>query len=77
MRLNYFHRIIFSILEIVAGCINLLKSLGGFSPTCDLDGTYLKSRMEEVREDVVRKSSKQRENAQSEYRRRVNELTSR
>jgi len=77
MRLNYFQKIIFSILEIVAGCINLLKSLVGLSPNCDLDGLYLKAKMERVREKVVSKSYKQRENAENEYRKRVTELTSR
>ena len=77
MRLTYFDRIIFSSLEIIAGYINLSKSLVGLSPNCDLDGLYLKAKMEKVREGVVHKSSKQRENAQDEYRRRVNELTSR
>ena len=77
MRLNYFQRIIFSGLEIIAGCINLLKSLVGLYPNCDLDGAYLKSNMEKVHYSTVMRTSKQRENAQNEYSRRVTELTSR
>ena len=49
----------------------------GLSPNCDLDGLYLKAKMERVREKVVSKSYKQRENAENEYRKRVTELTSR
>jgi len=77
MRLNYFQRIMFSGLEIIAGCINFFKSVVGLSPNCDIDGAYLKSRMEKVYYSTVMKTSKQREDAENEYRSRVNELTSR
>lgn len=67
----------FSGLEIIAGCINLFKSLIGLSPNCDLDGFYLKSKMEKVHNNTVMRTSKQREVAQDEYRQRVQEITSR
>ena len=77
MRLNYLQRIIFSGLEVVSGCINLLKSLAGLHPNCDMDGAYLKSRMENIHDSTLMNTSQQRENAENEYRRRVTELTSR
>ena len=77
MRLNYLQRIIFSGLEIVAGCINLLKSLAGLHPNCDMDGAYLKYIMGKIRGSTLMNTSQQRENAENEYRRRVTELTSR
>lgn len=77
MKLSYFNKIIFSILSILSGSINLLRSLVGLHPNIDLDGAYLKIIMEKVHYSLVTNTSKQRENAQDEYRRRVQELTSR
>jgi len=77
MRLNYLQRIIFSFLGIAAGCVNILKSLVGLSPNCDLDGTYLQVIMEKLHDGTLIATAKQREEAQDEYRRRVRKLTSR
>tara|TARA_R110000824_G_scaffold48867_1_gene137578 strand:- start:2060 stop:2293 length:234 start_codon:yes stop_codon:yes gene_type:complete len=77
MRLTYFQKIIFSGLEVISGCINLIISLLGLSPTCDLDGNYLKHRIEKIHSSTLDRTSQQREKADNEYRARVNELTSR
>lgn len=74
MRLNYFQKIVFSMLEIVAGVLNLLSSLIGRNPTCDLDGRYLSRKMEDIQSSRVRSVSKQRVDAENEYRERVREI---
>lgn len=74
MRLNYFQKIVFSILEIVAGVLNLLSSLLGRNPTCDLDGRYLTRKMEDIHSSKVRSVSKQRMDAENEYKERVREI---
>ena len=77
MKLNYFQRIMFSFLEVISGILNLVTSLLGMSPTWDLDGSFLKRRMESVYFNQVNNTAKDRENAQNEYRERVSELTAR
>ena len=77
MSLNYFQKIIFSFLEVISGILNLVTSLLGMSPTWDLDGSFLKKRMDIVYFNQVSKTEKHRENAEHEYRERVNELTTR
>ena len=77
MKLNYFQRIMFSVLEVISGILNLVTSLLGMSPTWDLDGSFLKNRMDTVYFNQVSKTSTDRENAEHEYRERVTELTSR
>jgi len=77
MKLNYFQKIIFSFLGVISSILNLVTSLLGISPTWDLDGSFLKRRMESVYFNRVNNTAKDRENAQHEYRERVNELTTR
>ena len=77
MKLNYFQKIIFSFLEVISGILNLVTSLLGISPTWDLSGSFLKKRMDTVYFNRVNNTAKDRENAQHEYRERVNELTTR
>ena len=77
MKLNYFQRIMFSFLEVISGILNLVTSLLGMSPTWDLDGSFLKRRMDTVYFNQVSKTEKHRENAEHEYRERVSELSSR
>ena len=74
MRLNYFQKIVFSMLEIAAGGLNLLSSLIGRNPTCDLDGRYLSRKMEDIQSSRVRSVSKQRVDAENEYKERVREI---
>jgi hypothetical protein len=77
MKLNYFQKIMFSFLEVISGILNLVTSLLGMSPTWDLDGSFLKRRMEAVYFNQVNKTAIDRENAEHEYRERVNGLTTR
>ena len=77
MKLNYFQRIMFSFLEVISGILNLVTSLLGMSPTWDLDGSFLKRRIETVYFNQVNKTASDRENAQHEYKERARELTSR
>ena len=77
MKLNYFQRIMFSFMEVISGILNLVTSLLGMSPTWDLDGSFLKRRMESVYLNQVSKTATDRENAEHEYRERINGLTSR
>ena len=77
MKLNYFQRIMFSFLEVISGILNLVTSLLGMSPTWDLDGSFLNRRMESVYLNRVNNTAKERENAEHEYRERVNGLTTR
>ena len=77
MKLNYFQRIMFSFLEVISGILNLVTSLLGMSPTWDLDGSFLKRRMESIYFNQVNNTASDRENAQHEYKERARELTSR
>jgi hypothetical protein len=77
MKLNYFQKIMFSFLEVISGILNLVTSLLGMSPTWDLDGSFLKRRMESVYLNQVSKTATDRENAEHEYRERARELTTR
>ena len=77
MKLNYFQRIMFSFLEVISGGLNLVTSLLGMSPTWDLDGSFLKRRMDTVYFNQISKTAKERGNAEHEYRQRVTELTTR
>ena len=77
MKLNYFQRIMFSFLGVISSILNLVTSLLGMSPTWDLDGSFLKRRMEPVYLNQVSKTATDRENAEHEYRERVDGLTSR
>ncbi len=77
MKLNYFQRIMFSFLEVISGILNLVTSLLGMSPTWDLDGSFLKRRMDTVYFNQISKTATDRGNAEHEYRERVNELTAR
>ncbi len=77
MKLNYFQRIMFSFLEVISGSLNLVTSLLGMSPTWDLDGSFLKRRMDTVYFNQISKTATDRGNAEHEYRERVNELTAR
>ena len=77
MKLNYFQRIMFSFLEVISGILNLVTSLLGMSPTWDLDGSFLKRRMDTVYFNRVSNTAKERGNAEYEYRERVSELSSR
>jgi hypothetical protein len=77
MKLNYFQKIMFSFLEVISGILNLVTSLLGMSPTWDLDGSFLKRRMESVYLNQVSKTTTDRENAENEYRERARELSTR
>ena len=77
MKLNYFQRIMFSFLEVISGILNLVTSLLGMSPTWDLDGSFLKKRMDIVYFNQVNNTATDRGNAEYEYRERISELTSR
>jgi hypothetical protein len=77
MKLNYFQRIMFSFLEVISGILNLVTSLLGMSPTWDLDGSFLKRRMDTIYFNQISKTAKERGDAEHEYRQRVNELTAR
>jgi len=77
MKLNYIQKIMFSFLEVISGILNLVTSLLGMSPTWDLDGSFLKRRMESVYLNQFSKTATDRENAEHEYRERVDGLTTR
>lgn len=77
MKLNYFQKIMFSFLEVISGVLNLVTSFLGRSPTWDLDGSYLKRRMDRVYFNQVEKTSEVRRNAEYEYREHVRGITSR
>jgi galactokinase len=77
MKLNYFQKIMFSFLGVISGILNLVTSLLGMSPTWDLDGSFLKRKMEAVYLNKVNNTTVDRENAEHEYRKRVRELTAR
>ena len=77
MKLNYFQRIMFSFLEVISGILNLVTSLLGMSPTWDLDGSFLKKRMDIVYFNQVNTTETDRGNAEYEYKERVRGLTSR
>ena len=77
MKLNYIQKIMFSFLEVISGILNLVTSLLGMSPTWDLDGSFLKRRMESIYFNKVNKTATDRENAEHEYRERARELTTR
>jgi len=77
MKLNYFQRIMFSFLGVISGILNLVTSLLGMSPTWDLDGSFLKRRMESIYLNQVNQTATGREDAEHEYRQRTRELTTR
>lgn len=77
MKLSYTEKIIFSFLSVGSGVFNVFLSLINSNPTCDLEGTYWKRKMEHFYQGRLTKTAKGRTDAEEEYRERVRQLTSR
>jgi hypothetical protein len=75
MALNYFQRVVFSILEVISGLLNLSTSLIGKNPTWDLDGWYLKRILDSIYYKNVKSTVNKRRNAENDYNENVQRIT--
>ena len=67
MRLNYFQRIVFAGLEVISGILNVFTSIIGKNPTWELEAKYWKSKLDNVYNNRVSESARERANAQRRY----------
>ena len=75
MALNYFQRVVFSILEVISGLFNLSTALVGKNPTWDLDGWYLKRILDSIYNKNVTNTVTKRKKAEDDYDDNVQRLT--
>ena len=67
MQLSYFQRIVFAGLEVISGILNVFTSIIGKNPTWELEAKYWKSKLDNVYNNRVSESARERANAQRRY----------
>ena len=67
MQLTYFQKIVFAGLEVISGILNVFTSIIGKNPTWELEAKYWKSRLDNVYNNRVAESARERANAQRRY----------
>ena len=77
MKLSYVEKIVFSLLSILSGVTNLLRSLVFLNPTCEFEGRYWKKKIEDMYMHRLEETSKGRIDAEKEYRERSDDLRNR
>ena len=64
----------FSFLEVMSGFLNLVTSLLGNNPTWDLDGSFLKRRLDSIYRDRVQVTAEDRVKAENAYKGSIKRL---
>ena len=67
MQLTYFQRIVFAGLEVISGILNVFTSIIGKNPTWELEAKYWKSKLDNIYNNRVEESARERVNAQQRY----------
>ena len=67
MQLTYFQKIVFAGLEVISGILNVFTSIIGKNPTWELEAKYWKSKLDNMYNNRVSESARERVNAQKRY----------